>query len=32
MGRRSSEIEALLGRCLYPEAVHRDNLLLDAAV
>ena len=32
MGRKSSEIETLLGRCLYPEAVHRDNLLLDAAV
>jgi glutamate 5-kinase len=32
MGRKSSEIETLLGHCLYPEAVHRDNLLLDAAV
>ncbi|MFP4317200.1 MAG: glutamate 5-kinase, partial [Desulfovibrionales bacterium] len=32
MGRKSSEIEAVLGRCLYTEAVHRDNMLLDAAV
>ncbi len=29
-GKKSTEIEALLGECLYPEAVHRDNLLLDA--
>jgi glutamate 5-kinase len=32
LGRKSSEIESILGRCLYPEVVHRDNLLLDAAV
>jgi len=30
MGKKSSEIEDLLGECLYPEAIHRDNLLLDA--
>ena len=30
MGKRSSEIEDLLGECLYPEAIHRDNLLLEA--
>jgi glutamate 5-kinase len=30
MGKKSSEIEVLLGECLYPEAIHRDNLLLDA--
>ena len=29
-GRKSGEIERLLGECLYPEAVHRDNLLVDA--
>jgi len=32
MGRHSSEIEAVLGGCAYPEAVHRDDLLLDAAL
>lgn len=32
MGHKSAEIEELLGSCPYPEAVHRDNLLLDAAV
>lgn len=33
MGRRSHEIGALLGRdTTYDEAVHRDNLLLDAAL
>lgn len=30
MGKKSFEIEGLLGECLYPEAIHRDNLLLDA--
>lgn len=30
MGKKSSEIEDLLGECLYQEAIHRDNLLLDA--
>lgn len=30
LGKKSSEIEKLLGQCLYPEAVHRDNLLLEA--
>ncbi|MBU1001792.1 MAG: glutamate 5-kinase [Proteobacteria bacterium] len=32
MGRKSAEIESILGSCPYPEAIHRDNLLLDAAV
>ncbi|MFK4765929.1 glutamate 5-kinase [Desulfobaculum sp. SPO524] len=32
MGRRSSEIEQVLGACPYPEAIHRDNMLLDAAI
>lgn len=31
MGRKSSEIAGVLGQCLYPEAIHRDNMLLDAA-
>ncbi|MFN2268689.1 MAG: PUA domain-containing protein, partial [Desulfonatronovibrio sp.] len=30
MGKKSSEINELLGECLYPEAIHRDNLLLEA--
>ncbi|RQD57670.1 MAG: glutamate 5-kinase [Desulfonatronovibrio sp. MSAO_Bac4] len=29
-GKKSSEIGELLGECLYPEAIHRDNLLLEA--
>lgn len=32
MGRQSSEIDSILGKCSYPEAIHRDNLLLDAAL
>ncbi|MDY0306794.1 MAG: glutamate 5-kinase [Desulfovibrio aminophilus] len=32
MGRRTSEIEEILGQAPYPEAVHRDNMLLDAAL
>lgn len=32
MGRKTSEIECILGQAPYPEAVHRDNLLLDAAL
>ncbi len=32
MGRHSSQIESVLGGCAYPEAVHRDDLLLDAAI
>jgi len=32
MGRRSDSIEKLLGPGLYPEAVHRDNMLLDPAL
>lgn len=31
-GRRRHEIAALLGEANYPDAVHRDNLLIDAAV
>lgn len=32
MGKHSSQIEGVLGQCAYPEAVHRDDLLLDAAI
>ncbi len=32
MGRKTSEIEEILGDASYTEAVHRDNMLLDAAV
>ncbi len=32
MGHKSTEIESILGKCHYPEAIHRDNLLLDAAL
>lgn len=32
IGHKSTEIEAILGKCPYPEAIHRDNLLLDAAL
>ena len=32
MGRKSAELEAILGAAPFPEAVHRDNLLLDAAL
>ena len=32
MGRKSSEIASVLGECPYQDAIHRDNLLLDAAV
>lgn len=31
-GRKRHEIAAILGNPKYPDAVHRDNLLLDAAV
>ncbi len=31
-GRKSSELAEVLGSAPYPEAVHRDNLLLDAAL
>jgi glutamate 5-kinase len=31
MGRKSSEIAAILGQCPYPEVVHRDNMVLDVA-
>ncbi|MFP4084607.1 MAG: glutamate 5-kinase [Desulfonatronovibrio sp.] len=30
MGKKSAQIKDLLGECLYPEAIHRDNLLLEA--
>lgn len=32
MGRKSSELASVLGQAPHPEAVHRDNLLLDAAL
>lgn len=32
MGKKTSEIADILGQCLYPEVIHRDNLLLDVAV
>ncbi len=32
MGKKSGEIEGVLGQCLYPEAIHRDNMLLDAVL
>ncbi|MDD2219469.1 MAG: glutamate 5-kinase [Desulfoplanes sp.] len=32
MGRNTSEIEVILGHVLYPESIHRDNMLLDAAL
>lgn len=31
-GRKSSDIQDELGHCLYEEAVHRDNMLLDPAI
>ncbi len=31
-GCKSCEIESILDKCPYPEAIHRDNLLLDAAL
>jgi glutamate 5-kinase len=31
-GRKSAELASVLGSAPYPEAVHRDNLLLDAAL
>lgn len=32
MGKKRHEVAAILGDAHYPEVVHRDNLLLDAAV
>lgn len=32
LGHKSDEIESILGSCPFPEAIHRDNLLLDAAL
>jgi glutamate 5-kinase len=32
MGKKSSEIEQVLGQCAYSEAIHRDNFLLGAAL
>jgi len=31
MGRKSAEIAGILGQCLYSEAVHRDNMLMNVA-
>jgi glutamate 5-kinase len=30
MGRKSAEIEKILGQAPYPEAIHRDNMSIDA--
>ncbi len=32
MGRKRHEVAAVLGDAHYPEVIHRDNMLLDAAV
>lgn len=32
MGLKSAKIEQVLGQAPYPEAVHRDNMVLDAAL
>jgi len=32
MGLKSGKIEQVLGAAPYPEAVHRDNMVLDAAL
>jgi len=32
MGRKSSELASVLGQAPFAEAIHRDNLLLDAAL
>ncbi len=32
MGKKSSELAGVLGQAPYSEAIHRDNLLLDAAL
>ena len=32
MGLKRHEVAAILGDAHYPEVIHRDNLLLDAAV
>jgi len=32
MGRKSGELAAVLGQAPFVEAIHRDNLLLDAAL
>ncbi|MFP4169280.1 MAG: glutamate 5-kinase [Desulfonatronovibrionaceae bacterium] len=31
-GSNSGDIQEILGHCMYTEAVHRDNMLLDAAL
>ncbi len=31
-GRNTGDIEAILGHISYPETIHRDNMLLDAAL
>ncbi len=32
MGKKTSQIEALLGRAPFAEAIHRDNMLIDPAL
>ena len=32
MGHRTAELTAILGDNQYPEAIHRDNMLMDAVV
>ena len=32
MGLRGHEVAAILGDAHYPEVIHRDNLLMDAAI
>ena len=32
MGLRRHEVAAILGDAHYPEVIHRDNLLMDAAI
>jgi glutamate 5-kinase len=32
MGLKSAKIAQVLGEAPYPEAVHRDNMVLDAAL
>lgn len=31
MGRKSKEIAGILGQCLYSEAIHRDNMLINVS-
>jgi glutamate 5-kinase len=32
LGKHSDELEELMGASCYTEAIHRDNLLMDAVV